>query len=82
MSDGKFSPRRPDFVLWMTSKKETKNKCIVGAGWTNSKGGISIRIDPANVLSWRDRGEFYYTLWPNERKDGSTVIPAAEDGDW
>ena len=62
-----YRSNRPDWKLKMTSKDPSVTTYSdVGAGWTNSKGGISIKLDAGVVLNWRDYEDYYLTLWPQD----------------
>lgn len=64
MSNG----RKPDYNLWM-SEKNGRRRSRIGCAWWNSKQGLSLDLTPGVVLSWRDMGEYYITLWPAEKED-------------
>ena len=69
----------PDFILKMKSRdRDKKGAAKIGAGWTNSAGGISIKLNMGVVLSHRDNEEYIFTLWPAE-DDYSEVYEEEED---
>jgi len=69
----------PDFILKMKSRdRDKKGAAKIGAGWTNSAGGISIKLNMGVVLSHRDNEEYIFTLWPNE-DDGDYDEEPLED---
>jgi len=58
-------PRKPDLKL-RVSMKDPKDKRAntIGSAWVNKAGYITLKLDPAVVLDWRD--EVYITLFPED----------------
>ncbi len=45
-------------------KVKYRPSTVLGVGWDNTKGGISIKLNPGVIISYRDCEDHYLTLWP------------------
>lgn len=68
----------PDFYLNVKDKL-TNGQTRAGCAWRNSQGGLSIKLNPAVVLSAAGLRDCYLTLWPNKRKGPPPGSPASRD---
>lgn len=63
-------PKQPTHNLMMKDKDGGK-AARVGALWTNSAGGLSLKLNRGVVLSWRDTEDCWLTVWPADEADRS-----------
>lgn len=62
-----FLPRKPDYVLKVKSEdRNCKDTTLAGVAWLNDDGSLSMRLNPAVVLSYSDG--LLKTLFPNTPK--------------
>lgn len=55
---------QPDFILKMKSRdRSKKGSAKIGAGWTNSAGGIGIKLNMGVCIDHRDCEDYIFTLW-------------------
>lgn len=55
----------PDCLLKMKSRdRKKKDSAVIGVGWTNGAGGVSIKLNKGVHLDWRDSEDQIITLWP------------------
>ena len=66
----RFAPVRPDWNLCVRRKGEEGRWQKIGAGWSNERGGISLRIDDNVNLDWWDvfGGDWSIYLFPTRER--------------
>jgi hypothetical protein len=57
------TPRKPDYRLKI-KEKGSPLQAVVGAGWENADGSVSIKINP--LIKVELSSEFFITLFPVE----------------
>ncbi len=65
MTNDNFTARSPDYQL-KARDKHSKAQTVVGRGWSNEDGSLSIQLNPCVTLSWRD--EIFITAFPIDPK--------------
>ena len=64
-------PRKPDYRIKATTRPNVapKRAGLIGVGWANEDGSISIKFDPFVTLSGGD--DLIITAFPVDNKGGS-----------
>lgn len=61
---------RPNFLLKMKSRdRKKKDSAVIGVGWSNEAGGISIKLNKGVSISFRDQEDHIFTLWMSEEDE-------------
>ncbi len=66
MTDDKFTARSPDYKI-KARDKHSKAQTVVGRGWANQDGSLSIQLNPCVTLSWCD--DVFITAFPVDPKE-------------
>lgn len=61
-----MAARKPTHLLKVFDKDNDK-RGIIGAGWENADGSVSVVVNPGCSVIYKD--SFVYTLFPNDYKD-------------
>lgn len=70
------APRRPDYRMKATTRPgvHPHREGVVGAGWRNPDGSVSVKLDPFAVLAGAD--DLIITLFPMEARSEAQAAPA------
>lgn len=72
--------RRPDYTLSVLNKR-TNAKGIIGAGWKQEGGRISIAFNPCVVIDTRLDADLVISLFPAQVGQRQTPDAPVDDGD-
>lgn len=66
------TPRRPDFRVLATTRPGVipKRAGVIGAGWQNQNGTVSIKLEPFVTISGAD--DLIITVFPKDREEPTT----------
>lgn len=66
---------KPNYVLVLADKNNTKNRTRAGAAWESAEGYISIRLSPGIHIDYNDRDDLYISLYPIKEGEEDTQPP-------
>lgn len=72
---------QPTHRLVIQEKNNKNSQTLAGVAWQNEKGWFSIRLNPGISLSYRDREDFFISLYPMTEGGGPSKYESQEQDD-